>query len=749
MKRDWMCVGFLMFLNLCVIVSQAAQPADVKTEWVERIKSAPNHKVMAFQLGPELVKVAPETGVIIAEAVWPQIKIQGVKTGLLKAFAFGKHPLVLRVLHLGMTDPDPEVRRYAETYLRPLAMRTFDGNAAAYQAWYKENGSKPIDALRSIGDNRLPETTETLLKKLQEEYPKRKVWDYARALAEIGDPRTIPTMIGVIDADNSYDTIYGVGYFGLGCAKMREVTGVNYSAYHDGAWWRRWWAANKVQFPKEVQGIPIPDLPKTENGKKHVPFPAELDTLDGKLKRLRKMFEKGQLRELSGLAGEIGDQKDPKAIPLMIGIIDADNSYDTVYGVGYFGLGFITGVRYSEFHDGAWWRRWWAANKKNYPADVRALTIPDLPKTENGKEHVPYPENLDTFEGRTAYLAQMIRKGKLSETTGMWGIAQAYAEAGDPRAIPVLIGVIAANNKYETVYGVGAFGLNKLTGVPYDAKHDGAWWRQWWTENKSKYPEAAKKLEIPDFAKEVREGQTKAKLAEAAAATADVADIPSMDIKINGDSNKRYFLIGPTAGAKPPREGYKLAIIMPGGDGGENFNPFVRRIYKNALGTDWIAAQPVAFKWTPVQQIVWPTKTQPALGQQFATEDFIEAIVADVKAHHPVNAKEIVTLSWSSSGPAAYATSLQERKSVTGSYVAMSVFRPEWFPPLSNAKGHKYFIDHSPQDQICPFAQAQAAREQLVKAGAKVESVDYEGGHGWHGDVYGRIRKGMAWLTSN
>ena len=32
----------------------------------------------------------------------------------------------------------------------------------------------------------------------------------------------------------------------------------------------------------------------------------------------------------------------------MIGMIEADNSYDTVYGVGYFGLRRLTGVDYCK-----------------------------------------------------------------------------------------------------------------------------------------------------------------------------------------------------------------------------------------------------------------------------------------------------------------------------------------------------------------------------------------------------------------
>jgi hypothetical protein len=43
---------------------------------------------------------------------------------------------------------------------------------------------------------------------------------------------------------------------------------------------------------------------------------------------------------------------------------------------------------------------------------------------------------------------------------------------------------------------------------------------------------------------------------------------------------------------------------------------------------------------------------------------------------------------------------------------------------------------------------AQSAEKKLSGWGAKATLKTYEGGHGWHGDVFGTIRTGMDWLTS-
>ena len=84
-----------------------------------------------------------------------------------------------------------------------------------------------------------------------------------REIIERDGYKAIPLLIGVIDADNSYDSIYNIGHHHL-----RELTGVEFSFFHDGAWWRRWWAENRERNSKEVRDVPIPDFPKTRAGKK-------------------------------------------------------------------------------------------------------------------------------------------------------------------------------------------------------------------------------------------------------------------------------------------------------------------------------------------------------------------------------------------------------------------------------------------------------------------------------------------------
>jgi predicted esterase len=228
----------------------------------------------------------------------------------------------------------------------------------------------------------------------------------------------------------------------------------------------------------------------------------------------------------------------------------------------------------------------------------------------------------------------------------------------------------------------------------------------------------------------------------------DVADIPSQDLRADKDENKRYFLVGPHQGVAAPKEGYGLLVVLPGGDGSANFHPFVKRIYKNSVPNGYLLAQPVAVNWTDKQEIVWPTDKNRVDGMKFPTEEFVEAVVKDVGGRHKLDPQRVFTLTWSSSGPAAYAISLSS-KAVTGSFIAMSVFKPDLLPPLEKAKGHGYFLYHSPDDRVCPFRMAQRAVEDLRKSGATAKLTTYDGGHGWRAGLYDHIREGVQWLEKN
>jgi predicted esterase len=134
---------------------------------------------------------------------------------------------------------------------------------------------------------------------------------------------------------------------------------------------------------------------------------------------------------------------------------------------------------------------------------------------------------------------------------------------------------------------------------------------------------------------------------------------------------------------------------------------------------------------------------------KFSTEEFVDSVVEDVAKKHKIDRAKVFSLSWSSSGPAAYALSLRNKSSVKGSFIAMSVFNPRFLPPLKEAKGHVYYLYHSEDDRLCPYRMVEQAKTSLTENGATVRLKTYEGGHGWRGNIYNDIRQGVEWLEAN
>ena len=225
----------------------------------------------------------------------------------------------------------------------------------------------------------------------------------------------------------------------------------------------------------------------------------------------------------------------------------------------------------------------------------------------------------------------------------------------------------------------------------------------------------------------------------------DIADVSDKAYRAANNAKFLYVEIQSDPPAPEPADGYKVLLVHPGGDGSRDFMPFVKRIYKNVLGPEYLVLELVAPKWAKSEQVVWPTVKDTAAAK-FATEKFIAAAVDDAATRHKIDRRKVFALGWSSGGPAVYAASLVEKPVITACMPAMSIFYPGMLPPLERAKGRPYFILHSPDDQVCKFALAQNAKTNLEAAGAKVKLLEYPGGHGWQGNVFGNIKAGVEWM---
>lgn len=224
-------------------------------------------------------------------------------------------------------------------------------------------------------------------------------------------------------------------------------------------------------------------------------------------------------------------------------------------------------------------------------------------------------------------------------------------------------------------------------------------------------------------------------------------DVRHVEVQCNKNPKQLYFRMDPRDGVKIPSEGAGLLLVLPGQTGSADFRPFVKRIVKNAVPADFVTAQLVAPKWEENPKIVWPTAGSPVARAEFTTEQFALAVIAEVSKLRKIDPKRILTLSWSSGGPAAYALALQQKSPIAGSFIAMSVYHPNVLPPRKNAKGKSFYLFHSPEDKMCKYSFSEAAEKDLTAAGARVKLQSFEGGHAWTGPVYPNIRAGFDWLT--
>src|SRR5690606_32368542 len=116
------------------------------------------------------------------------------------------------------------------------------------------------------------------------------------------------------------------------------------------------------------------------------------------------------------------------------------------------------------------------------------------------------------------------------------------------------------------------------------------------------------------------------------------------------DEKKRFFLFGPKLDVQAPKDGFKLLLVLPGGDGQADFNTFIKSIRENCVSNDFIVAQLVAPQWSAEQaeRNVWPVKLNSDPQAKFTTEAFVRSVIDAVGEKHAIDPKHIYAMGWSS-----------------------------------------------------------------------------------------------------
>lgn len=686
-----------LVLPLLTVMAHA-QDAQINREALAKEMNALTGKDWrpGVAFGEKLAALPSPVGFEILRDNWQKGANIEPRKQMFKGFVFSSHPDTVKVLNLGATDPDVGMQTWSFQYLKEIAFQDFNTDYKSYKPWFEKYGNKPLPQV--VGDNL------------------RTLCIEAKALTSKDRSRRLGFLHGTwtnLDIPAVPEALDLVKQIVANPNPSQEETGAIPTLLKAGH-------ADESFLTLVIK----PALNSKVNGVRTAAITALGDAKPSwaGAELIRLMFtdvaRPGGIESSSFTIGQaLGSLGDRRVIPSVIAAIDAHNSYYSVYGLGYFALTPLTAVPYDDEHDGTWWRQWWNDNRERF-GDVGKQ---DIPKIERSPDYQPTPP--EPLKGLTESLAR-------GDMMSAYSFAERLHGRDGTLATPTLIGVLVADDSPETRKAISAI-LSEDGEV-----HNAAWWTAWWKTN-DRFAADLRAKPIPVF-------KVGAKPKTVVPDAPDVADLPAEEILGNGTRDMRAFLVKPRIAA--PANGFKLFLVLPGGDGSADFFPFLKRVAKGAVPTDTLLVQLVAKQWSKDEdRVVWPTRRLNPQKATFVTEEFITKTIDAVAAKYKIDRTQVFACGWSSGGPPVWATLLSEKSPLAGAFVAMSVFQPTILPPVANAKGKRVFLIHSPQDFI-PIAMAETARDSLRDAGAKVRYQTYEGGHGWHGDIFGYFRDAIDFL---
>lgn len=351
--------------------AQPLSPEAVTAAWLARFREHPDDWRHGLATADALVdELSPEEAVRVLSELWAELS-DAHKQQALKAVAFRHgHPGTLAVMNLGATDASLEVQNRALGYLRDYAFRSFEDDYEAYLAWYAEWKDRPLDEVL-LGNarafvqglfGRSPEGLEELLRDFRDldlRAGESLGVDLAAVLRDAGALVLVEDWLASADEQ----------------ARRRAFSWA--ATLEPGEAWLR---DHLLPF---VEDAVAGDDPLAGSAMRALGSPANAwaaPAVVGFMERTVPLtLDDTPHAAIWSASGALAGMGDPAVIPSMIGLIASNPCYDTIYGIGYFGLGKLTGVSYDDSHDGAWWTAWWQANLGRFPPEVRALPIPDYP----------------------------------------------------------------------------------------------------------------------------------------------------------------------------------------------------------------------------------------------------------------------------------------------------------------------------------------------------------------------------------
>jgi HEAT repeat protein len=345
------------------LVEPASESAEDRlARWRASLAAGPGDWRQALKLFKELAALPPDEALEILTELWPELS-DTQKEQALRAFTDHGHPKILAILHLGATDAIPGVQSRALQYLRDYSYQSFAEDYDAYLRWAAIWRDRPLaDVLTENTRAFLQELSMLSFAELAERLADFERLDLRTSagldldLAQVfRESGALEVLAKWLECPEFRDGNFVLGEVALSWAASLDA---------DEAWLRAHVLPRTEHWDEGVANGALYALGNSQNSWA-VP---ELIAL-----LARTPSESSAITVGARALAEIGD---PTAIPAMIGMIAANPCYDTIYGIGYFGLGKLTGVFYDESHDGDWWIAWWEQNKGRFPPEVAALPIP-------------------------------------------------------------------------------------------------------------------------------------------------------------------------------------------------------------------------------------------------------------------------------------------------------------------------------------------------------------------------------------
>jgi hypothetical protein len=343
--------------------SRTAEPLteEVLRSWLARFDEAPQDWRHGWTVAEEIAALPADQALAVMTYVWPHLSV-AVKEQVLKPFVFdGGHVHALKLLDLAAMDPSLSVQSRAFVYLEGYAFQDFANDYEAYLRWAALNRDLPMAEVltsnaRSFVAELLALTAEELgarmavLDRLDLSHGEPAGVDLAAVLRDAGGLRVLETCLGAADPE----------------AQSRALRWSKTIQADEG--WLSRWVLPTIQRPEEI-APQVLDASFAALGRPECAFAR--DSILTYLARSSKGAIAGSKAAARALA-EIGD---PAAVPAMIEVLLRDTTGEMAYDVGYFGLAELTGVKWQEGYDGAWWLDWWEKNQRRFPAEVRGREI--------------------------------------------------------------------------------------------------------------------------------------------------------------------------------------------------------------------------------------------------------------------------------------------------------------------------------------------------------------------------------------